>query len=355
MKQGSRAIPVCAAALALGSCAAIFGERDPGGGAPEAAREPAVAMKRIPEWIRPSTRDLERSEALRAAIGFVEGGEYVRGAVLLQRVRAEPGAGPEVAALHAWCLLEAASTVEAERVAREGIAAHGADAPSLNYSLAVIHELAQRPAEAYAAYLLVLRADPGDPVLARACARTALADGRPADALPHLDRLVSAAAPDPEAQRMRAAALAGVGRLDDAMQIYEGLARDYPQDPVLLVQMGAAAFELARMSGRAEHRQRAGDLLARVVELDPQHAGAHAMLGATLAAGGDIGGAEAALRRTLEIEPNRLDTGFLLAQMLAERGRREAAREVLMELLRQPLPGEAVAEIQRRLLALEAE
>ncbi len=315
MEQGSRAILALAAAFAACSCSAIFGERS---SAPALEPPPAAtlpAMRRIPEWVRPPATDLARSAVLRAAVDFVEAGEMVRAAVLLQQARAEPDAGPEVTALHAWTLCEAASLADAARTARAGLASFGAGSPSLNYALAVALELDHQPAAAFASYQRALAADPMNPVLLRACARTGLDSGQAAAALPQLELLASEGSPE----------------------------------PALLAQLAEATHAAAQTGGGAEERARARSLLQEVVLLDPQHERAHRMLGENLASSGDLAGAETALRRALELEPADLPAGLLLAGILQDLGRRPDAEAVLVGLLRQPLTPEAVRIVRDRL------
>lgn len=352
MKEALRASLLVCAALAAGSCAWLEGDR--GGEETDASELPV--MRRIPPWVRPPAGELARSAELRAAVTALEQGEFMAGAVQLQRLRAapgaQPGAGAETAALHAWSLGEAGSLAEAEQVARAGLREFGQDPPALHYALASACERSGKPEPAYQSYLRVLAAQPADPELLRACGRTALAARQPAAAVTFFDRLALLGPLDLESDLMRAAALAGAGETDQALAVYEALARAHPQDPPLLAQSATAAFELARQSGLADHRRRAGLLLDQLTELDPQYADAFRMLGINRAAAGDLAGAEQALRRALELVPAHLEAGLLLAQVLADRNQRDAARRVLQELLRQPLSGDEVDAVRRQMLEL---
>ena len=353
MKEGLRAILVLSAALACGSCAWVLGARDH---EPEMVPESELPrMRRIPPWIRPPARELARSEELRAAVDLMERGEFMPAAVTLQRLRSAPGALPEMAAMQSWSLGEAGSPAEAEQVARAGVLEFGQDLACLQYALAVASELSGKHEAAYQAYLRVLVSQPADAVILRACGRTALAAGQPAAAVTFFDRLALQGADDLETAEMRAAALAGAGDFGSALDVYESLVGQNPQDPQLLARMASAAFSAARASGQAEHRRRAGILLVRLTEADPQHGDAFRMLGMNSAAAGDLAGAEAALRRTLEIKPAQLDAGLLLAKVLADRSQRHEARLVLQELLRQPLTRAEVDEIHQCLLQLGPE
>jgi tetratricopeptide (TPR) repeat protein len=352
MKEGSQAVLVLSAALLAGSCAWISGEHaEPA--AVNAAELPI--MRRIPLWIRPPAPELERSSGLRDAVALLEAGEYLPAAVLLQRLRAAPSSSAELAALQSWSLGEAGSVPEAEQVARAALAEFGAATAPVQYALAVACELGAKPEPAYQAYLYVLAAHPADPVILLACGRTALAAGQPAAAVTFFDRLALQKNLDLDQNRMRARALAEAGEFDNALDVYEAMARAQPDDPTLLAETAVAAFNIARKSKQAEHRRRTGELLERVTELDPQHADAFRMLGMNRAAAGDLAGAEESLRRALELAPAQVETGVTLSEVLVGRLRPAEARLVLQELLRQPLTREEVDEVHARLLKLGSE
>jgi tetratricopeptide (TPR) repeat protein len=354
MKQELRAI-AAVLLLATPSCALLFGERGGTDADAAATAEYAQAFRRIPAWVRPSERDFGRSEELRGAVALLERREPVSAAIRLQSLRARERWGPEVSALHAWALVESGSTADARRVALDGLAEHGADAPSLHYALAVAAELSAQPAEALAAYRRVLARAPGDAVLLRACARTALASGDAAIALEYLAGLPDAVtgADGLELARLRAAAWSGAGRHAEALAVHERVAAAHADDFALRAAAAAGAFAAAEAAGEQALRVRARALVEAVVAADPQHAEAHWMLGRLAAGLGDMDAAEAALRRTLEIDPARVDAGFLLAGLLDDTLRKDDARTVLFELLRQPLSAAQVEAVQRRLLELE--
>lgn len=354
MKQGMRAA-AAALSLASASCSLFFGDRGAAESAAEASPPYAQSFSRIPEWVRPAVADYSRSAELRSAIDVLERREPVSAAIQLQSLRARERWGPEVSALHAWALVDADAAAEARRVALDGLQEHGGDQPSLHYALAVAEELGERHAEALASYERVLARAPLDPVLLRACARTALAAGRAGTALNHLAKL-----PDTlegsdglELARMRAAAYFGAGRHADAVALHERIALAYRDDFALQEFTASGAFAAAEAAGSPALRGRARALVAALAELDPQHAEAQWMLGRLAASLGDPAAAETALRRTLELAPARVDAAILLATLLDDGLRKDEARAILFESMRQPLSGEQVEAVQRRLLELE--
>lgn len=354
MKQRVR---VVAAVLLLGSssCSLFFGDRGDEDAVIEVTAAYTESFRRVPEWVRPSVRDFSRSEELRQAVGELERREPLRAAIRLQSLRAQERWGPEVTALHAWALIETGGAAEGRSIALDGFVEHGNEEPSLHYAVAVAAELMGRNVEALTSYELVLESHPAEPVLRRACARTALAAGRADTALAHLQRLPDTVEGSEglELAQLRAAACFATSRYADAVAEHERVSRAYPDDLALQVSSAAGAFAAAEAAGSQELRERARTLVDALAELDPQHSDAQWMLGRLAAGLGDISAAETALRRTLELDPARMDAGLLLASLLDDSLRQDEARTVLFELMRQPLSAEQVEEVQRRILELE--
>ncbi|MDA1259912.1 MAG: tetratricopeptide repeat protein [Planctomycetota bacterium] len=354
MKQGVSAVVVMLL-LASASCSLFFGNR----GADDADQvipdSFTHSFRRIPDWVRPAVGDFARSEELRHAVELLERREPLSAAIQIQTLRARERWGPEVTALHAWALVDAGSAPDARRVALDGITEFGDEQPSLNYALGVAAELAGLPAEALMAYERVLARDPFDLILLRACARTALAAGRAGTALIHLERLPDSVEGSEglELARFRAAAFLLAGRQAEAVSVHERVASAYPTDFALCASSAVGAFTSAEAANSQELRARARVLVEALTETDPQHAEAQWMLGRLAAELGDIGVAVTALRRTLELDPARVDAGMLLARLLDDTLRKDEARTVLFELLRQPLSAAQVEAVQRRILELE--
>lgn len=276
-------------------------------------------MLRIPRWLRPPAVELERSAEMRAAVLAAERGDDVSAAVSLRVLRESGGISPQACGLYAWTLRRVASSAEAERAARADLRRCGEASPAVHYALAVALETDGRAAEALDSYLLVLQADPNDAALLRACARVALAGGRPHDALPHLELLADGA----------------------------------PDDPLLLADLATAVHADALTGGEETRRARARGLLREVLLLDPQHAGAQRMLGESLAASGERDAAVTALRRALELDPAAVAAGLQLARLLYEAGQRAGAIAVLRDLLRQPLAPDQVGALRELLRIFE--
>lgn len=308
-------------------------------------------LAHLPRWVRPTEKDLESSRGLVEAVRFLDLGEAERAAVQLQQVRSAARFGSEVIALHAWALAEAGEVQAAESVARDGIANHGAT-PALGYVMAVIFEMQERPGDAFPLYRDLSTLVPQDASMLRACARTAVAARRGAEALPYLDRLMLVSALDIDGKKLRATALQLSGREEDALALYQQMIADWPQDYRLLAEVSEATFQIARSSTRPEHQELALELLQRLTEADPQRASAFRQLGQIAVAMQLYEEATAALQRCLELEPSNVEAGLELASILVMDGDAQGSADVLLDLLRQPLSGSEVEAVQSALLEL---
>lgn len=308
----------------------------------------------VPLPLRPSADELARSPGLAKGVDLLERGRTTEAAMAFESARRREAVGDRCAALHAWTLRDAATADAAERVAREAIARYGAT-PPLAYALATALERQGRDVEALALLRDVLRVWPDDPVLVREAAGAALSAGDPEAALALLDPLVARGPLGPESLRLRARALVEAGRPEEGWILLERLARTAPPDPALTEDLALAAAAVAERSGLEDHHRRAVELLREVVAWDPQHQRAWFLLGRSLAALGQAGEAEAALRRALELDPADAEAALLLAEVLVEAGRRDEACRCLDEALRRPLAPDELERVQLRRLELEAE
>ena len=318
---------------------------------PSQPQQTDPSLTHLPRWIHPTVSDRGRSRGLVEAIRFLDLGETERAAVQLQQVRSAAEFGSEVAALHAWALAETGEVKAAETVARDGIATYGATA-ALGYVMAVVYEMQERPAEAFPLYRDLATLAPDDTSMLRACARTAVAARRGADALPYLERLMLTEPLGMQDKILRAEALRLGGREEDALALYRQMVLTWPQDYQLLADVAEATFLIARSSARPEHHEQALELLRRLTEADPQRATAFRQMGQSAAALHLNEVAADALRRCLELEPGNVEAGLELGSLLAQEGDPQAAADVLLDLLRQPLNGKDVEAVQSALLEL---
>lgn len=111
----------------------------------------------------------------------------------------------------------------------------------------------------------------------------------------------------------------------------EALARELaalrPDDPVLATQLGATLMQLAPpTSDKFAEGVRA---VERAIEIDGRYAPAWQQRAVAYAVGGDMAGAEAALRRAVEVAGNDPRPRLMLAEMLSQTGRADEARALM--------------------------
>lgn len=180
----------------------------------------------------------------------------------------------------------------------------------------------------------------------------ALRQGRPAEAVRHLDRLAGDMARHPDALYLRALAERGLGRPMAARPLLEQALQaksDQPQIWKALADVldelgdGGAALEALRRAttlapGYLDAWQDLGVLALRAGDLElaetaaeclralaPGEARGHALTGSVSQSRGDPAAAEAAFRAALEIEPGQLNSRHNLGSSLRALGRYEAA------------------------------
>jgi tetratricopeptide (TPR) repeat protein len=347
--------------LLLCSCSAftaVFGERE---GAPLAQSEPSPrafadalqvqGMGHIPAWLRPTSADIQLANGLLDAVGMLKEGQSGQAAMRLRQLRAENSFGNEVSALHSWALLQAGQTQAAETVARDGIVEFGAT-PALAFAMAQVFEQENNCAEAFPLYRDLSTLANKDILVLAACARTAVACGRGADALFYLDRLMLIEPLSMEQKRLRGQALELADRPEDALSLYEQMSAENPEDFALLDDMASASFATAQRSGEISHYENAVSLLERLTAVAPQHSEAFFMLATARQELGRDTEAAMAYDRCLETDPGNVEAGLAFATLLAASGDPQASADVLLSLLRQPISGKDVERVQSRLMTL---
>ncbi|HKE48279.1 MAG TPA: sulfotransferase [Rhodanobacteraceae bacterium] len=192
----------------------------------------------------------------------------------------------------------------------------------------------------------------------------------------HRERVLDLA-PNDARDLVRAAALLGAGRSDDAATIIERVHAAHPEHPEALRLAGALDSARGRHAEALATLARASALMpddalilntlgaaqaasgvegaaiasfARAAELDPAAPGAPHNLGRLLAARGDLDGSREAFVRALAIEPGLVPARIALADVLARLDRDDEAAHALREALaRDPQSSaawEALAELR---------
>ena len=88
-----------------------------------------------------------------------------------------------------------------------------------------------------------------------------------------------------------------------------------------------AMYNLAALLQRSD-LQRCVELTRRAVEIDPEYAMAHGLLGLTLQRLGDLGSAELHFRKSLQIDPDDWTSNIYFANLLAGLGENEEAEQI---------------------------
>lgn len=212
--------------------------------------------------------------------------------------------------------------------------------------------------EALQAANAVLEIEPGNEGALSVRAQAALAGADPEQALADAERLVEIS-PD-RYLVLRAAALADLGRLDEAEQVYAELARAAEQlDPQTELQ---ACFALAKfLAEKREDPERATEQIEICLEPNPADPAA-VRIAVEVYDGLELPEqAMATLRRAVETDPSELQLRKSLADRLLAEGKADEAEAQLLEaaeVLETPDAWYALANLQRNTgkpeLALEA-
>jgi tetratricopeptide (TPR) repeat protein len=182
--------------------------------------------------------------------------------------------------------------------------------------------------EALEAANAVLQVEPGNEGALSIRAQAALASARPDQALADAERLVEIS---PERYlALRAAALAELGRLDEAEHAYAELASAAAElDPQTALQ---ACFNLASfLAEKREDTERAAGQIGRCLEANPAAVTAVRLAIRLYERLGLPDSATAALRRAVEADPGELRLRQLLAERLLAEGAAEEAEAQLAE------------------------
>jgi tetratricopeptide (TPR) repeat protein len=133
---------------------------------------------------------------------------------------------------------------------------------------------------------------------------------------------VVAQAPDAAAESQRAQAMVAAGNFDEAIRIYQDLARRSPQNAVLLLNLCVAEYTGKR------YREAAATATA-ALKLDPDLLAARLFLGASNLELGELPGAIESLTTVVAANPRERNARLMLGSALLEAGKPAAALEHL--------------------------
>ena len=179
-------------------------------------------------------------------------------------------------------------------------------------------------------------AAPGEESICLNLSEALARSGRGAEALEVIDGHARGAGENARTANQRGNILAGMGDRQGAVSEYEKAIRMDPETPAYKENCAAACIELDMV-------HRAEELLAQV-EPDHPSASVYNLLGQVAALKGERARAELAYSAGLQREPGNPDISVNLALLQRERGRHDAARDLLLSVL-SAHPGHARARL----------
>jgi predicted Zn-dependent protease len=129
---------------------------------------------------------------------------------------------------------------------------------------------------------------------------------------------ILAQAPDPAGEAQRAQALVAAGKLDEAIRIYQGLVRDSPRTPVLMLNLSVAEYTAKRF-------REAAASAAAALKLQPDLVPARLFLGASNLEVGELPAAIDALQTVVAANPRERNGQLMLGLALLQSGQPAAA------------------------------
>lgn len=260
-------------------------------------------------------RDDEAEQAYRAAIERAKGKDRPKAHITLSNFLISRGRG-----------------ADAERVLEQGIEALDDDL-DLVYTLARMYQLRGAAAEADGIIQRAAGERPSDPMPLVILSRYRAERGDFEGALEASDRALAAAPDDIQTRLQRAELLVDVGvrggnkeRILEGRRMVEAVIKTEENVPAALYVRGKV--ELAE-----GNREAAAKTLRGVIDLQPDWALPHYVLGAALFANGDPQGARTALARAVELDPTNAEARKLLVQVHAALGDLDLATQLARQSL----------------------
>jgi predicted Zn-dependent protease len=181
------------------------------------------------------------------------------------------------------------------------------------------------PAGAVSFLVTARDAAPREEVISMNLSEALARSGRGAEALEEIDRYVKEAGESARSANQRGNILVRTGDIPAAVREFESAIRRDPENPAYKENCAAACIELDMV-------HRAEELLAQV---EPEHpsASVYNLLGQVAALKGERARAELAYSAGLERDPGNPDISVNLALLQRERGKHDAARDLLLAVL----------------------
>ncbi len=169
-------------------------------------------------------------------------------------------------------------------------------------------------------------------------------EGRPAEALDALKPVVGSE--DPDTQNAIGIALTDLGRVPEALRVFEAVAQKHPSNPAAFENMGIALLKNRDAAGALEKLNRA----LAINEKLPRALNTKGVAQMKLH---DTAGAIASWSRAAELDPRQYDALLNLGIVAAERGQRNVARDALRRFVATAPPALYGKDVQRARRMLE--
>jgi tetratricopeptide (TPR) repeat protein len=215
------------------------------------------------------------------------------------------------------------------------------DRPSMSVGYDFLSFLLQqegRDAEAASVLQSAVRKGLASEEMRRKLALILCEEGRPADALETLKPF--AQSDDPDTQNTIGIALTDLGRTEEAMRVFEEVARRHPTNPIAFENMGIALLKNHDAAGALERLNRA----LAINEKLPRSLNTKGVAQMEL---GDAAGAIASWSRAAELDPRQYDALLNLGLVAAQRGEMNVARDALRRFVATAPPALYAKDLQR--------
>jgi tetratricopeptide (TPR) repeat protein len=335
--------------LILGACTNLFGERRPQRALAQADYS-AINQQALPVPLQFDYSEARYIPQLVAITTSVAGKQFDQACINLQQARSVNDSSL-LAALHVWCLTANGNLSAAQQIMQTAVTELSVD-QHLAYAGAILNERIENYELAYSLYKDLYSVHE-DRMTLLACARTSLLSGLPAECIAHLDHLLLTEAPSSQQMMMRASAFAELQRYAEAMSILQKLLADWPEDPALLQQTSLISFEFARQADSVALYADSAELLLKLIELDPQNSQACLCLARCYSANDAANEAIDAYQRCIEIEPHNVEACHELSDVFVAYNNKQQARQILQQLLKQPISASQSKETNDKLRALK--
>lgn len=286
------------------------------------------------------------------ALALIAEGRPQAAAQLLALPAAQAVGTVELPRLHAWALAEAGEFELAASAAHDALLATGGEDAGLRHVAGLALARSGKPAEALPHLRAALDAWPDYPALRLECAQAEAEAGYTEAALANLEAYRALAGEDAAVAGLYAELQFATGNYPAALDAAERALATSPGNFAMEKLAGLAAWQVGASGGQAGSFRLVERHMRAAVALDPQDATVHFSLACALDQLEKGAEAEAALIRTLELDPEHRGALGNLGELLFFAGRFSEAKPVYMRLLEIETDPGRRALIEKRILQI---